>query len=200
MQSAPAIFRMAPQELIALGCVRAVRSSTQQVKKPFFRVLTLKPSMPPKSNRCCGGWQLVNVFYNSHGQVITALRCTHLLIPSPAVCHKTLITTGIGESHGNSIPLGRKGRMVKPVILPLQSLRPHPYMYPHTLPVGSPLELTSTGGQPVPRVHLASTPSCTNPSTRSRIGRSRMRATPSSTNLVRGVRRRGRCESRAGER
>lgn len=60
--------------------------------------------------------------------------------------------------------------------------RPSPNTCP-TLPVGRPCELTSTGGQPVPRVHLASTPSCTRPSTRSSMGRSRMRATPSSTNL-----------------
>lgn len=55
----------------------------------------------------------------------------------------------------------------------------------HTFPEGRPLALTSTGGQPVPMVHFASTPSCTRPSTRSSMGRSLIRATPSSTNRPR---------------
>ena len=57
-----------------------------------------------------------------------------------------------------------------------------PHTNPLTLPVGSPAAATRTGGHPVPRVHSASTPSWRRPATRSSIGRSRMRATPSSTN------------------
>ena len=61
-----------------------------------------------------------------------------------------------------------------------------------TFPPGSPFALTLTGGQPVPSVHLASTPSCTSPSTRSWMGRSRMRSTPSRMNLDGGRREGGR--------
>mmetsp|Transcript_17729 Transcript_17729/g.55069 ORF Transcript_17729/g.55069 Transcript_17729/m.55069 type:complete len:217 (-) Transcript_17729:231-881(-) len=48
-------------------------------------------------------------------------------------------------------------------------------------PDGSPAASTCTGGQPVPSGRLAATPSCVRPSTRSAMGRSRIRATPSST-------------------
>lgn len=54
-----------------------------------------------------------------------------------------------------------------------------------TVPEGSPSAWTVTGGQPVPRLHCATTPSWHRPSTRSWIGRSRMRATPSNTNSPR---------------
>eukprot|EP00955_Chlamydomonas_euryale_P008775 93570-Chlamydomonas_euryale.AAC.1 len=43
-----------------------------------------------------------------------------------------------------------------------------------TVPAGSPAAVIATGGQPVPIVHLASTPSSTRPSTRSwKTGRGR---------------------------
>ena len=51
------------------------------------------------------------------------------------------------------------------------------------MPEGSPWASTVTGGHPVPMVQLAETPSCTIPSTRSCIGRSRMRGTPSSVKV-----------------
>jgi hypothetical protein len=50
------------------------------------------------------------------------------------------------------------------------------------LPAGMPSAFTRTGGHPVPIVHSASTPSCTSPSTRSAMGLSRMRSTPSRMN------------------
>lgn len=70
-----------------------------------------------------------------------------------------------------------------PLLPPAPSTSPPPSVtiVRHTLPDGRPAALTSTGGQPVPIVHLASTPSCTSPSTKSAMGRSLMRATPSST-------------------
>lgn len=50
---------------------------------------------------------------------------------------------------------------------------------PVTWPLGSPAAWTATGGHPVPAVHCASTPSWRSPSTRSWMGRSRMRGVPS---------------------
>mmetsp|Transcript_7770 Transcript_7770/g.33020 ORF Transcript_7770/g.33020 Transcript_7770/m.33020 type:complete len:201 (+) Transcript_7770:1248-1850(+) len=52
-----------------------------------------------------------------------------------------------------------------------------------TRPPGMPLASILTGGQPVPIVHSASTPSCLRPTMRSSIGRSLMRSTPSRTKV-----------------
>lgn len=43
----------------------------------------------------------------------------------------------------------------------------HTNAHTRTFPDGRPCAFTSTGGHPVPIVHLASTPSCTRPSTKS---------------------------------
>jgi len=50
-----------------------------------------------------------------------------------------------------------------------------------------PLVATRTGGQLVPRVQSQSQPSCLSPSTRSPMGRSRIRGTPSRMYLRGGV-------------
>mmetsp|Transcript_8443 Transcript_8443/g.23411 ORF Transcript_8443/g.23411 Transcript_8443/m.23411 type:complete len:207 (-) Transcript_8443:237-857(-) len=51
------------------------------------------------------------------------------------------------------------------------------------VPPFSPFELMVTGGHPVSSIHLASAPSCCNPSIKSAIGRSRILGTPSKTNF-----------------
>ena len=49
------------------------------------------------------------------------------------------------------------------------------------VPPGNPLAITSTGGESVPLMQLTSAPSCFSPFTRSMMGLSRIRCTPSST-------------------
>eukprot|EP00958_Prasinococcus_capsulatus_P028205 scaffold6422_cov350-Prasinococcus_capsulatus_cf.AAC.2 len=57
-----------------------------------------------------------------------------------------------------------------------------------TTPPGSPRASRWMGGQPVPAGSSTATPNCRNPSTRSWMGRSRMRCTPSSTKWPRPAR------------